>query len=136
MCSFPVQATAYLIFLSDWTLHSHPAPTYASYRLLVTLRLLHVSLQDQTSVRSFEQMLLGQLEKVSDANEARVEASLEVLCTDFVASTLTGARALAAFEGSRQRTVGLQHELATIRFLWEEQRGIAEGLLSSMRESS
>jgi hypothetical protein len=67
------------------TLQATPEPASASWRVLVALRLLHLRLPSSLvlsadSLAPWYNVISGAIETISSANEAKVVATLGVLC--------------------------------------------------------
>ncbi|KAI0093650.1 SET domain-containing protein [Irpex rosettiformis] len=131
-------------YWGDWTVHSSPTPAHPSYRLMAALRLYHIVPESTHSVpRNAEELvdawrrvLIGQEERVSEANEQAWRKSLLRICEEIIGRANGGMENL---EGElttlkTKRTPGwLDWMAGNIQLLWREELEVAEAVTISVR---
>jgi len=95
-------------YWGDWTLDGTPI---VSYRLITTLRLLHVPLGDSDgALQRWQDTLTGLRDAVSDANESSWKASVAEICVTLI-------------QRAKARTA--EPNVGAVGILWEEELHVA-----------
>lgn len=125
-------------YWGDWTIHSSPMPTHASFRLITALRLYH-SLPASVRVWSEEEMvaasrqwrdtILGHEEEVSEENERACRESMVKICEAVITRAERGTEAVK--EAMRAESVlgNYRNVLEAVKMLWLEERTVAKAML-------
>jgi len=137
-------------FLSDCTLHTHPAPAQPSHRLLPALRLLHTPIPAKTVDAYVEQpyfpaqsyslvladwleTLTGMKETMSEEVERNVKQSLLDLCEMVERDAEEGLLSLRTKRSRlRDSTEGSNEGLDAVERLWESQQRVGRLVASSV----
>ncbi|KAG8756245.1 hypothetical protein FRC14_003260 [Serendipita sp. 396] len=114
-------------YWGDWTLHADPTPAHPSYRLIPALRLLHVSLQDQSALQRWEATVNGELDEISPQNSERMRNTLKELCLELQEEAAAHLSPLDALieEG---------FSMASIQQLWLEQHDICTAIVQNISD--
>ena len=92
--------------ISDWAMHSDPAPAHPSYRLITTLRLYHLfPLSSDTIPPNAEEKLedwrnttFGKQDIISEANEALWRATLTGICKNIIQDAQIGMMSIGKID--------------------------------------
>jgi len=123
-------------YWGDWTIHSSPLQTHASFRLITALRLYH-SLPASVRVRSEEEMaaasrrwrgtILGHEEEVSEENERACKESVGKICEVVIKRAERGTEAVKEAMGTE--SYGYQNVFVAVKTLWLEEHAVAKAML-------
>ncbi|GAA5894675.1 hypothetical protein JCM6882_006655 [Rhodosporidiobolus microsporus] len=124
-------------YWGDMTLQATPEPPSASWRVLVALRLLHLRLPSSLvlsadALAPWYNVLSGAIETISSANEAKVTATLGVVCQTIAEEAASGVKRCAEvkrrWEKDSEVDVDLKLSLEMLQTVWEEEGRIARAV--------
>ncbi|GAA6029365.1 hypothetical protein JCM8097_003639 [Rhodosporidiobolus ruineniae] len=130
-------------YFGDWTLQATPEPPSASWRVLVALRLLHLRLPSSLvlsadSLAPWFNVLSGAIETISTANEAKVTATLKVLCQAVAEEAKSGRERCAEvrrrWEREEEKDEELKASLGMVETVWEEEERIAKAVEAELEK--
>lgn len=127
------------------TLQATPEPASASWRVLVALRLLHLRLPSSLvlsadSLAAWYNVVSGAIETISTANEAKVIATLGVLCRSVEDEAASGAKRCAEVrqrwmrEGEAEED--MKSSLGMLETVWREEGRIAKEVREELEKEA
>jgi len=128
---------------SDMTLQATPEPASASWRVLVALRLLHLRLPaslvlSADSLAPWYNVVSGVIETISTANEAKVTATLGVLCQAVEDESASGLKRCAEVRERWSREGEADDEmklsLGMLETVWREEGRIAKEVRAEVQK--
>ncbi|GAA5848145.1 hypothetical protein JCM8547_004421 [Rhodosporidiobolus lusitaniae] len=128
-------------FWGDMTLQSMPEPPSASWRVLIALRLLHLRLPSSLVLSAdvlapWYNVVTGAIETISSTNEAKVTATLKVVCKAVAEEAEEGGKRCREVRKKWEREEVVEEEmkvsLGMLETVWTEEgriaRAVEEGL--------
>ncbi|KAF8761564.1 Oxidoreductase family, C-terminal alpha/beta domain [Rhizoctonia solani] len=119
---------------SDWTFHVQDGEARPSYRVIIALRLLHVSINSEDDsnheLQLWEDSIMGLVDNVSEENELKVRQSVIDLCKTIVERSKTKISYVRSQVADREASGPVEwlHVLDMIEQLWEEEYYVAKKL--------
>lgn len=123
-------------YWGDWTIHSSPLQTHASFRLITALRLYHslpasvrVWLEEEMAAasRRWRGTILGHEEEVSEENERACKESVGKICEVVIKRAERGTEAVKEAMGTE--SYGYQNVFVAVKTLWLEEHAVAKAML-------
>ncbi|GAB1518790.1 hypothetical protein RhiTH_001855 [Rhizoctonia solani] len=121
-------------YWGDWTFHVQDGEARPSYRVIIALRLLHVSINSEDDsnheLQLWEDSIMGLVDNVSEENELKVRQSVIDLCKTIVERSKTKISYVRSQVADREASGPVEwlHVLDMIEQLWEEEYYVAKSV--------